>query len=1097
MLRVVAHKSAAAARQYYAEGLKREDYYSEGQEVVGKWHGKAAAMLSLSGNVTPEAFAALVENKHPTTGERITPRTKADRTVGYDLNFHAPKSLSVLYGLTGDKEVLKAFRSAVAETMQEIETQADTRVRRKGAQALRTTGNLAWAEFVHFTARPVGGIPDPHLHIHCFTHNLTFDAAEHRWKAAMFRQIKADAPYHEAAFHARLAAKLEALGYATDRTKFGWELKGISRTLIEKFSRRTTLIDELAAAKGIVDSKAKDALGAATREGKRRGLSKDDLHAAWTARLSAEDKAAIAKVHNKLPQESRDPITAKEAVDYAFEKLFERNSVAPQNRLVAEALHYGVGKVTPESIWKELATRNMVVRKVGDEILCTSLDVLSEEVSLLNFVRSGRGIYAPLGAGDAQPSAPKLSSEQRAAVNHILRSRDQVIVVRGAAGVGKTTLMKEAVAQIEAGSLQVFAFAPSAVASRQTQREAGFTNAETVAHLLQNQKLQKQVQGNVIWIDEAGLLGTRDLWQIMQVAGTSTRVILTGDSAQHAPVARGDAFRLFERYAGLRVAEVTQIRRQEPETYRKAVYALSKADLRTGFQYLDELEAIIDVKDDGQRYALLAKDYIELSRRGQPPLVVSPTHAESAIVTEAIRDARRDKGQIKGERAFVQYHNLQWETADKKRSENYAPGFVVQFHQNVKGTQRGELFHVSSITEKGEVKLVGADGRQTVLPLKNAERFQVFQEREITLGKGDHVRITRNGQDSNGKRLNNGNVFAVEKFSKRGELVLSNGAVLGPEFGHIAYGYCQTSHSSQSKSVDHVLVAQSSDSFVASSREQFYVSVSRGKSSIKIFTNNREELQNAVGNTSTRLSAVELADISKRDLRKMNAKLDSRQWRNLIESRKTDGLTKNHVANLMRERRQPSVQKTGTISWRQYVEMRRGLAGPDGKSRSKGHPAEPSKKRGQVQNRSRSFLRPTELRTSTKERMAAKQAGQTQKPGIPPAKQANAKATKPGEIKPESRQNRFAKAYQNSAQHLKRVTDKLKDNKHRLQQAAPKLEKTQSQQAAKQAKPKPQGSVQQAAAHAQKSRAAEASAQKQVQQVKAKTAAPPPPAPKK
>ena len=105
MLRVVAHKSAAAARKYYSEGLRREDYYSEKQEVVGKWHGKAAQLLGLAGDVTPEAFAALVDNRHPHSGEKLTPRMKADRRVGYDLNFHAPKSLSVLHALTGKSSV--------------------------------------------------------------------------------------------------------------------------------------------------------------------------------------------------------------------------------------------------------------------------------------------------------------------------------------------------------------------------------------------------------------------------------------------------------------------------------------------------------------------------------------------------------------------------------------------------------------------------------------------------------------------------------------------------------------------------------------------------------------------------------------------------------------------------------------------------------------------------------------------------------------------------------------------------------------------------------------------------------------------------------
>ncbi|MBK8091539.1 MAG: relaxase domain-containing protein [Verrucomicrobiaceae bacterium] len=170
----MAHKSAAAARQYYTEGLKREDYYTEKQEVVGNWHGKAAERMGLSGNVTSDAFAALVENRHPVDGGRLTPHTKSDRIVGYDLNFHAPKSLSVLYAMTLDKGVLKAFRQAVQETMVEIEESTATRVRKRGESSNRVTGNLAWAEFVHFTARPVGGIQTRICIVHCFAFQCHF-----------------------------------------------------------------------------------------------------------------------------------------------------------------------------------------------------------------------------------------------------------------------------------------------------------------------------------------------------------------------------------------------------------------------------------------------------------------------------------------------------------------------------------------------------------------------------------------------------------------------------------------------------------------------------------------------------------------------------------------------------------------------------------------------------------------------------------------------------------------------------------------------------------------------------------------------------------
>jgi conjugative relaxase-like TrwC/TraI family protein len=939
MLRVVAHKSAAAAQQYYAEGLRREDYYSEGQEVAGKWHGKGAELLGLSGQVTPEAFAALIENRHPGTGEKLTPRTKVERRVGYDLNFHAPKSLSVLHALTGDEGILSAFRSAVAETMQEIEALTMTRVRRGGAQKERMTGNLTWAEFIHFTARPVGGIPDPHLHIHCFAFNSTFDEAEGRWKAASWADIKKDAPYAEAVFHSRLTAKLSALGYGIERTRTGWEISGIPRSLIDKFSRRTAKIEKVAEELGIHDAKGKDALGAATREGKRHGMSYSDLLAAWGVRLTPEEKVLISKVvYDKTPGRPGRAISVAKAFDDASAKLFAKSSVVEVKRLVAETLRFGLGSVTPEKGWQEFLSRKMVVKNVDGETLCTSVGILAEEVALINFVRTGRGMFAPVKSRNLRFGNEQLSEEQRAAVRHILGSKDQVVGLRGAAGAGKTTLMREAVAQIEAQGLRVFAFAPSADASRRTLREAGFPDAQTVAHLLVNKNLQRETRGQVIWIDEAGLLGVEDMLKIMKLAGDSTRIILTGDTAQHAPVARGDAFRLLQHYAGLRVAEVTEIRRQEMEEYRKAVAALSVGDLRTAFRRLDELGAIIEIADDAERYRLLAQDFLELSRKGSVPLVVSPTHGEGAKVTEAIRDAKREAGKLGPERSVVQYHNLQWEEPDRRRAENYRDGLMVQFNQNAAGIRRGALFRVAGLDGNGGVRVLDATGRESSLPLEHASRFQVFETREINLGRGDRIRITRNGTSADRRRLNNGDVFTVAGFSRDGKILLNTGAVLKPDHGHLTHGYCQTSHSAQSKSVRDVLVAQSSKSIFASSREQFYVSVSRGKKSIHIYTDDRRELQQAVGNSSLRRAGIELAGISARDLAKMSDGLDGKQWRDQIRSRHAGVESKSQVQALLRERRVTGDKKAETVDFRQYIQMRRNLAGPDGKSRSKGTP---------------------------------------------------------------------------------------------------------------------------------------------------------------
>ncbi len=85
-------------------------------------------------------------------------------------------------------------------------------------------------------------------------------------------------------------------GYSVERRKSGWEIKGMPASVIAKFSRRTAQIERLADEMSIKDAKAKDALGAASREGKRHGMTFSDLLAAWSVRLTDNEKVQISKV---------------------------------------------------------------------------------------------------------------------------------------------------------------------------------------------------------------------------------------------------------------------------------------------------------------------------------------------------------------------------------------------------------------------------------------------------------------------------------------------------------------------------------------------------------------------------------------------------------------------------------------------------------------------------------------------------------------------------------------------------------------------------------------------------------------------------------
>jgi ATP-dependent exoDNAse (exonuclease V) alpha subunit len=144
--------------------------------------------------------------------------------------------------------------------------------------------------------------------------------------------------------------------------------------------------------------------------------------------------------------------------------------------------------------------------------MATTREVLKEEMRMIGYARSGRGTEAKLCGKPHVFTRDRLNEGQRRAVLHVLASRDKVILVNGSAGVGKTTMMREAVEAIQAGGKRVFTFAPSADASRGVLRSEGFEDADTVARLLIDERLHEKLRGQIIWIDEAGLYLAQKRW---------------------------------------------------------------------------------------------------------------------------------------------------------------------------------------------------------------------------------------------------------------------------------------------------------------------------------------------------------------------------------------------------------------------------------------------------------------------------------------------------------------------------------------------------------------------------------------------------------
>ena len=399
--------------------------------------------------------------------------------------------------------------------------------------------------------------------------------------------------------------------------------------------------------------------------------------------------------------EVRD-VTAEACIAYAIAHSFERQSVTREVNFLADALKFGVGAVSVEEVRAEFHQRmrdgKIIAGKIDGRAHVTTPEVLQEEREMVSWARNGRGTRKSLGADPeakraafAELTSGGLTPDARqiAAVEHVLTSQDRVILVRGKAGTGKTSMMRAAHVGILAGGKDVFFFAPGAEASRGVLASEGFEDATTVAKLLQDEELQSQVRNSVIWVDEAGTLGAQDMRRLFGIAEQAkARVILSGDVTQHAAVARGDALKILESEAGLNPAELTRIYRQTNRDYREAVEAISRGDAKgvlAGFKALEEMGAIREVKSE-ERYAHLAEAYLQaVIEDNKTTLVVSPTHSEGAKVTETIRDGLRQAGRLEGEeREVLRLRSVGLTEAERSDAANYREGQVIQAHGRVK-----------------------------------------------------------------------------------------------------------------------------------------------------------------------------------------------------------------------------------------------------------------------------------------------------------------------------------------------------------------------------------------------------------------------------
>jgi conjugative relaxase-like TrwC/TraI family protein len=716
MLNMVPLKDAKRAAGYF--GKTDGGYYIRDDELRREFGGKGARMLELSGTPTIEQFERLLKGLDPHSGKQLTAKLIDDRIPAWDFTASMPKGCTTALEL-GDERIREALWDAAREAMADVEKLATTRIRKGGMDADRVTSNLVWLAVEHPDTRPAkaDGMPDWDRHIHFVVANLTHDEVEGEWKAVKIRPAFDMRKYFSHSFDLRLSKKLSDLGYPIEtklqpdgrggRKYHTWDIKparGFEKgwhSANAKNSRRHQEIDdkqeELLAAMKERGLDAPEKLGAVarsklpmtTRQEKRGDLTLSDFRAYWHARITPEEGRAVAETirQAKLGLNPKPEPKAAEAMAYAVSHEFQRQSVVPWHRLAATAMERCMGAALPEEFEREAAKLGVLL-KDGE---CSTQEVLEQESRIINFARMGRGTFTPLGVNRTE-GLEGLSAQQKAAVRHIWDSTDQVLLIRGGAGTGKTTMMKPALEKLGA---PVVLLAPSSDASRGTLRKEGFKDANTVAAFLGDQQMQARVKhGGIIYVDEAGMLSIDDLDQLCQIARQQeSRIVLQGDPAQHEAVDRhGNMLHVLEEFASLPVAKLTTIQRQKGD-YAKAVAAIRDGEFEQEDAGLRRMGWVIE----GEGHAALVAEYAraieEKKANGERKsvIVINPTHADGDRLTEVLRAVRKEKGLITGEEeTFTRLVPLHFTDAQKGDAHQYAGDEVVQFFRKTGPFKAGD-----------------------------------------------------------------------------------------------------------------------------------------------------------------------------------------------------------------------------------------------------------------------------------------------------------------------------------------------------------------------------------------------------------------------
>ena len=717
------------------------------------------------------------------------------------------------------------------------------------------------------------GYAAPQLHTHVVFFNLT-ETDDGDAHALQPRELYKTQQYATAVYRSELAHRLKELGYEIERGESSQpEIKGYSKEYLEASSPRRQQIEEHLAKENQRGAGAAQIAAHQTREGKLE-LSHEEMqdrHKAMAAQFGNQPERVVeaAREHGERLQQAPEEKAIGQAVAYSREKNLEREAVAEERELLRDALKRSMGDATVAEVKAEFEKRVQAGEFIETSNRApgrafTTSEMIDHERNTIHAMRAGQNQHEPIASFETRREIEQdhshLSESQRAAVEQILSSRDQVTALEGVAGAGKTTSLVAIREAAEREGYKVEGFAPTSRAA-QKLGEAGIESSTLQRHLTRSEE-PHDGQKRLYVLDESSLASTKQMNEFLHRLKENDRVLLVGDTRQHEAVEAGRPYQQLQE-AGIETARLDEIVRQKDPALKEVVEQLSRGNVREAIERLDTQGRVHEIPDRDERLKEIAHEY---ATKPEGTLVVSPDNQSRREINEVIHRTMQSEGQVERhehkQRVLVARQEITG--ADRQWAAQYEPGDVVRYTRGSKthGIEAGEYARVERANEKENLVTVKREnGEQVSYDPRRLHGVTLYRETERAFSRGDRVQFTAPNRE---RHIANRELGTIEKIDDSGnlQLRLDSGRTVAfniKENPHLDYGYAVTSHSSQGQTADRVLVhvdtEQAGEKLV--NRRLAYVAVSRGRYDAQIYTNDKSHLTEQLSRDVSHRSAME------------------------------------------------------------------------------------------------------------------------------------------------------------------------------------------------------------------------------------------------